>query len=84
VSVALSTLNNAVIKIRDLKLSQRLKLIKSSQAISHVSRLKITEVSGTISAPITVTGSDVSSGSDQTSDPVTATEMVPEMPVIFN
>jgi hypothetical protein len=59
--VPLSTVNSAVIRIQDLKLPQQLKLIKSSQAISHVSWLKITEISGTISAPII--------GSDQTSDP---------------
>jgi hypothetical protein len=35
-----------------LKLSWRLSLIKYSQAISRVSRFKITDVSGTISVPI--------------------------------
>jgi len=36
----------------DLKLTQRLTLIKSSLAISHVSWLKFTDVSGTFSIPI--------------------------------
>jgi hypothetical protein len=38
--------------IQDLKLSRPLKLIKSSPAISRVSWLKTTDVSGTISLPI--------------------------------
>jgi hypothetical protein len=36
----------------DLKLSQRLILIKISRAISRVSWLNITDISGTISVPI--------------------------------
>jgi hypothetical protein len=55
----------------DLKLSQRLTLIKYSRAISCVSWLKITDVSGTISVPIIIAL-------------MMGTEMIPETSVIFN
>jgi hypothetical protein len=38
--------------MHELKLLQRLTLIMSSRAISHVNLLKVTDVSGTISVPI--------------------------------
>jgi hypothetical protein len=59
VFVPLSTLNGAIIRIQDLKLPQQVKLIKFSHVISHVSWLKITDISGTISAPIIRVWSDI-------------------------
>jgi hypothetical protein len=55
----------------DLKLSRRLTLIKPSQAVSRVSWLKLTDVSGTMSVPYSRAV-------------IMRTEMVSETSVIFN
>jgi hypothetical protein len=58
----------------DLKLSRRLTLIKSSLVISRVSRLQITDVSGTISVTIIMAMMSL----------MMRTEMLSETSVTFN